>query len=493
MYQAIIFGVASVLALLLLALTRKKDDATFTRAMKIGVLAFAALGFFRFMLSDAFIYVINDGYLNGVHYQATDLRQSLLRWGYYLGYSVLPMAVFFESRFFRNVALVFSFPMTVLSTVFFHNYMAYFLDPTGRGLHFVPWLRYFLFATELVLALVIPVALSIRRRHFPNFLDGGERLRLLLGLPCLLLVAFPVYLPQSIFGYSRLSASGGSSYHYGWVAILLVVTAALYYGFRFRPYRERYMLIVFLTVLLFFHYDSLYLMGFSINRLPVQLCNLAAYLYLFAIIFRMKRLFDFCFIVNLTGTLVAIITPDFMPGAFGFWNMHFILEHSLVMMIPALAMGLRIFPRVERKSLKYAAVGFNVYFFFCLIFGFVMNAFVGERGLTVKDGVLVDGGPAVNYFFLFDIDAAVGHFSFLDVLERCSLTIAGFTLYPLLILLIYFAFSLLWLLFYRLVKYLYRVEDDHYALRLAEIDLYERITKKKSKRPRSFPTDAAEG
>ena len=145
------------------------------------------------------------------------------------------------------------------------------------------------------------------------------------------------------------------------------------------------------------------------------------------------------------------------------------------------------------KSLKHAAVGFNIYFFFGLVFGFCMNAFVGERGLQWEDGVLVAGGPAVNYFFLFDAEAAVGRFSFLNFIERCSLTVAGFTLYPLLILLIYVVFSLLWLLFYRLVRYLYTVEDDHYALRLSGIDLYERITKKKSKRPRSFPTDAAEG
>ena len=475
MYQSAIFGVAFFAVVGILVAFRKRGDAAFLLFMKALVLFFCAVGFFRFMLSDSFIYVINDAYLNGVHYDATDPLQTFLRWGYYLNYAVLPMAVFFDSRLFKNIALLFCLPMSILSVVYFHDFMRYFLEPiTGRGLMLAPWFRYSYFVLELVLALIIPLVLCIRTRHFIRLADGSERARFLIALPSIFLLMMPVYVPQSLFGYTALSAKIGSLYHFAWIGILRLVTLSLYYIFRFRSERERYMLCIFLTIVLFFHYDSLYLMGFSIKRLPIQLCNLASYFYMIAIPFRLRRMFNFCFIANLVGTLIAILLPDFMPGAMGFWNMHFILEHSLVLMIPALVMGLRIFPRIDRRALLHTAVGFNLYFAFCFTLGLVFNAYVS------KDGTVI------NYFFIFDIDKAIDYFSFLRILENVSFTVNGFAVYPILIGIIYVVFSLSCFLFYFLIKYLYTVEDDHLALREASIDLYERITSKKSRRPHNF-------
>ena len=68
-------------------------------------------------------------------------------------------------------------------------------------------------------------------------------------------------------------------------------------------------------------------MGFSIPRLPVQLCNLAAYFYMIAIIFKNQKLFNFCYIINILGALIAILAPDLNPGPLGFWNMHYTFEH----------------------------------------------------------------------------------------------------------------------------------------------------------------------
>ena len=473
LYFFLVILLSVIFALAVIFLVKKmpqKRDAI----LKSVVLVFSAVGFFRFMLSDSFVFVINGGYYGDVFYDATDPLQTVLRWGYYLNYAILPMAVFFDSRFFRNIASYFCLPFSVLSALFFKDFMPYFLSPDGSGLHFSAGFRYFYFIIELALAIALGVLIQICYKHVLNVKDGGEILRLALGLPVIVLLMIPVYAPQSLFGYSQMIASQGSDYHTLWIVVLLLATLALYYGFRFRPYRERNMLCVFLTLVLFFHYDSLYLMGFSIPRLPIQLCNIASYLYLIAIPFKCKRLFQFCFVANVTGAILAILLPDFTPGAFGFWNMHFVLEHSLVLMIPALAMGLRIFPRITRRSLKYTFVGFSLYFVFCLSAGIILNGYSDVTGFEV------------NYFFLFDLDKAFDQFPFFSFTERIHLEFGRFEVYPLFVFTIYAAFLILCVCFYHAVRLFYKMEDDHLALRGSAIELYERRTGKEARVPKEF-------
>lgn len=231
---------------------------------------------------------------------------------------------------------------------------------------------------------------------------------------------------------------------------------------------------MFLTILLFFHYDSLYLMGFTIKRLPFQLCNIAAYFYLVAMVFKLKKMFHFCFLANIVGTLIAILMPDFATGDFSFWTTHYVFEHSLVLLVPALVMGLRIYPRVSPKSIKYLYVGFTAYFLFAFITGVILNGYSDVTGETV------------NYFFMFDLEMAFDYFPFVTFAGNYPCVFGRFEFYPIIVGIIYVAFSLLCCLFYLLVKFCYKLEDDHLELRASSIDLYEKITKKTSRRPKQF-------
>lgn len=473
MYQIITLILAAAIAATSL-IAVKNSKKSFGILIKSLMLAFCAIGFFRFMLSDSFVYVINGGYYADVFYDATDPLQTVLRWGYYLNYAVIPMAVLFDSRLFRNVASYVCLPFSVLSCIFFNDYMEYFLSDKGNGLHLVPWFRYAYFILELALAIAIPIIIMVKHKHVFKFKDKTEWKNFLMATPLIIILMMPVYAPQSLFGYSSMIASKGSTYHLGWIALLFISTAALYYAFRFRSYRERYMLCIFLTIVLFFNYDSLYLMGFSIPRLPIQLCNLAAYFYIIAIPFKLKRMFQFCFIANVTGALLAIFLPDLLPGAFGFWNMHFVLEHSLVFMIPVLAIGLRIFPRSERSALKYTLVGFSIYFIFCLASGMILNGYSDATGFEV------------NYFFLFDLDKAFGLFPFLKFTESFHVQFGRFEFYPLFVSIIYVCFLLICVVFYHGAKIIFKIEDDHLALRKSAIDLYEKTTGKEARVPKDF-------
>ncbi|MBE5745546.1 MAG: hypothetical protein E7355_05395 [Clostridiales bacterium] len=470
MYQSIVFLSAIFITALALLLFYKRSDKAFGLFLKIFTVAFCAVGFFRFMLSDAFLYIINGGLFLNKYYETTDYLQLVLRWGYYLNYAVLPMAVFFKSRLFKNLAAYICLPFSILSAVFFNDYMVYFLSPLGLGLHLTRGFRYAYFIIELVMAISIPLLFQIREKHLFNVKDKWEWIRFFIALPFVAFIMMPVYAPQAILGYAQETLQAFEPFHIIWLVCLFIGIMALYYLFRFRSAQDRYMLCVFLTVVLFFHYDSLYLMGFTIKRLPVQLCNIASYFYLIAIPFRLKKMFHFCFLANIVGALIAILAPDFSTGSFGFWNIHYIFEHSLVIAIPALVMGLRIFPRLERKSILYTWIGFSCYFVFVFVIGTLLNGY----------------GHSVNYFYMFDLEMAFEYFPFITFTENYHYVFGRFEVYPLIICFIYVGFFLLCLLFYALVKLFYKLEDDHLQLRLSSITLYEELTGKKSIRPKEF-------
>ena len=473
MYQAIVLGLSALLCAGVLFLYKNKEEEKFDKLLKLLTLVYCTIGFFRFFLTDSFIYVINGGFFELVKYTKTDILQSIIRWGYYVGYSAIPVAVFYNGRFFKNVASYFCLPFSLLSVVFFDDFMTYFLAENTHGWALTPVIRYIYFILELVLAVAIPVLLQIKKKHVFKF-NKTEIINFLIGLPAVILISVPVYVPQSFLGYSVYTPKSGGAFHLIWMAVLLVVTVGLYYIFRFKDRESRIQLCMFLAILLFYHHQSLYLQGLNISRLPFQLCNIAAYFYMIALVFKLKKFFHFAFIANIVGALIAIIMPDFSTGAASFFNMHYVIEHSLDVMVPAMVMGLRIFPRVERRTLKYTAIGFSVYFFAMFIVGTILN---GYSDVT---------GEVVNYFFMFDIEKALDFFPFLAFIEDTLITIGRFTIYPILVGLIYIGFSALCLAFYLVVRFSYQLEDDHLALRESSIDLYEKLSKKTSRRPRQF-------
>ncbi len=476
MYQTLVFTISILAVAIIYFLFNKKSNRAFSLFLKIFTLFYCAVGFIRFLMPDAFIFVINGGWIDNTYKNQTDILQTILRWGYYLNYGVLPMAVFFDSRVFKNIASYICLPFSILSTVFFNDYMGYFLAYTnGRGLPVADWFRYVFFVLELVMAIIIPVIIQLRYKHYFKVKNKLEWRNFLLLLPCVILLMVPVYVPQAIFGFKSTVSKVGDPIHVIWLVILISLTLALYHLFRFKSYRTRYMLCVFLTIVLFFHYDSLYLMGITIKRLPVQLCNIASYFFLICIPFKLKKMFDFCYIANTVGTIIALITPDFSSSGLGFWNMHFIMEHSLVFVIPILCMGLRIFPRVNKRSILYMWVGFTIYFLFAFISGTILNGFYEETG------------EKVNYFFMFNLKEAFSYFPMLTFTKYTHYEFGRFEVYPLLVSFIYLGFTVLCLAFYWLTKNVfYKLEDDHLKLRQSRIELYEKITGKKSKQPKTF-------
>lgn len=473
MLQLITLCASAALVAAVLLLTKEGTRAR-AATIKVLVVAFCTVGFFRQWLADAIYLVIDGGWYNEVFYKSRDTLQMILRWGYFSAYSVIPVAAFTRVRTFRNVAGYVTLPFAILSVFFFDGFMAYFTNPAAQGYLWGYGWRAAYFALELALAVALPILIHVNERHAFRVGSLTEWRNFILGTLGVAVVVLPCYVPQAFLGYVQGKPKLFSTYHLVWMAVVFVSVLGLYYLFRFRPYHERYALCLFLTLVLFFHYNSLYLTGITLKRLPFQLCNAAAYFLMLATIFKWEKLFHFIFLANIVGTMIAIVGPDFGYGTASFHNVHFIYEHALVLIVPALLAGLRIFRRVELRSLKYLFVGFTAYFLFCFFTGTVINGYQDKTG------------QLVNYFYMFDLETAFDYFPFLTFAGNYYFTLGRFTVYPIVVSVVYVGFFALCLLFYMVVRFAYKLEDDHLALRRSGIDLYEKLTGRTSHRPKTF-------
>lgn len=438
--------------------------------VKILAIVYFAVGFIRLFLPDDFILIINGAYDYGIYFDSTDYLSSFLRWGYQTSLLILPIVAFFPKNIhLRRIVTFYCLPMLIANIFIFDKYMDYFLtrevlnirfhDPFNFG-KLPDWVRYCQFVLEIGLATTLATYFSYYKKIYKlNLKEFGLLIAILIPV---ILLSLPIYVPQSLFGYGNLKLTGFTLQNYIWIIFMFVVTYAAYVIFRFQSYENRYITCLFLALALFVLYNSFYITGITIPRLPIQLCNLACYLLIITIIFKWQWMFDFVLIANIVGTIVAILVPDVEYGVFSFFHFHFLYEHMLVLIVPILMLVLRIFKRPDRKTLRNALIGFSMYFVLCWISGTYLNSISDKTGYTV------------NYFYIFD-DEVVTVFPFLSGARNIKLVIGNHVGYPLFQFIVYCGFSGFCVAFYYILKWFIKVGDDHFFLR--KINIIEREEK----------------
>lgn len=453
-----------------------KDKNKIIMLIKILSISFFVLFVFQLFLNDQFIWVINGGTYGDIYHEQIDIRQSLMRWVQFIVPVFLIISSFFNIRSFKNITLLIVPIIAVLSIVMFDDFMYYFMQNTSRGLYLSLSVRQILFSLQIFISLLVPFLLLFGTKHLPKF-NKNEILSTISTFIFVLILMTPIYFLQSVFGYSNIKIGPFKTSIIIWILATILLMYVLYRMFRFKSYEQRFVLVVVLSLALFIHYHTMYLMGFSISRLPFQLCNIASYLYLIGLVINKRRFYDFILTVNVVGAIVALLAPDVSGGLFSFWNMHFLMEHSLVFIIPFLILVLRIMPRTDRDSFKYSWFGFLIYFIFVLIGGAIINANLPEA-------------QQVNYFFIFDIDKASEYIPILTRLNSIEIVINDtFSIYPLFLIFIFFGYTILLMLFTLILNPLYSKIDDGLELRKSQINMYERFTKKEFKGPLNYPED----
>ena len=354
-----------------------------------------------------------------------------------------------------------------MNVIFIYTYVPYFTSIEGRGINNIsslpPYIKAFFineifrtiwFSLLLLIELIIPLVLLIFEKHRFTFKDKNEIKNYLLVLLSMLLLMVPIYIPQVIFGFSNIIFKAYGIIHIGWLLFIVVEIILLIKIFKNKSYEEQYILCLILALVTLFQYNSMFSLTISFKRLPLQLCNLASYfLIVIAIITKNKHIFNFNFIVNALGALIAILMPDLdNKGIFNVWNMHFITEHTHILIVPILALTFKIFPRIDKDSLKDAFIGFSICFVFCLVFGTFMNGLVKMTGETKFE---------VNYLFMFDMKKATEVLTFIKGIATIEIAFGKyFICYPVVQILVYVVYFSLCIGVWLLIKLIYKLYDE---------------------------------
>lgn len=445
--------------LIILFLKKKKTDIT--KLIKIMGITYCIMMFINIVLPDSFI-MSKDSEEEIL--KNKNLLQSFLRWFNYMSVIILPLASFFNNKTIRNIATLFCLPVTILNIIFIYSYVPYFTSGDGRGLNNIDGLseviksflinepfRVIWFSIILIIGLLIPLLLIIFEKHRLDIKNKKEVFNFFIVLVLMLFLMIPIYIPQTLFGFTNLIFKKFGTLHVAWIVFMIIETILLIHIFKNKSNNDQYLLCLILALVTLFQYNSMFSLTISFKRLPLQLCNLASYLIVIALITKNKHIFNFNLIVNVLGALLAIILPDVdNKGIFNVWNMHFITEHTHVLIVPILALAFKLFPRIDKNSLKDAFIGFTIYFVFCLIFGTIMNGIASSTQNSKYE---------VNYLFMFDMQKAMEVLPFIKGIAKIQFTFKCFVLYPVVQLLVYIVYFSLCVIIWLIIKCLYRLYD----------------------------------
>lgn len=442
---------------------KEKFNAVVTKLLKIAAVVYCCLMLLCVLLPDAFVLSYEPDELLRT---PKEIAFAFVRWFGSLGFIMLPLAVFFDKRNVRNVAIYFCTAMTVVSIIYCPVYLEYCTSTLGKGLNSMsvlsgdvksflinPDFRGVILAVQRYFELCVAIILAVQTKHVFDFKNPKEYSSFFVTLVPSLLCCVPIYVPQHMFGYSDIIFNAWSLPHILWLVLTICLIVSLYFIFRNKSTEDKRILCLILSLALVMQYTQMFgAISISLKRLPLQLCNIGSFLILFTLVTQNKRLFNFTVIVNVAGVLLALAVPDLDgKGVFYLYNMHYIFEHTNVLVIPVLALLFKLFPYPNKQTLKDCLIGFSVYFVFVLIVGTAFNAIASITG---------NGFYKANYMFMFDGNVAANLIEPLGKLFETQIRIGEhITFYPIVQPLVYVVFSAICAALYFALRLIYIIKE----------------------------------
>lgn len=456
------------------ALALEKFNNITDKILKSLAIAYFVLIFLCIFLPDAFAISYSDYELTQ---SAEEISFAIVRWFSALTYIMLPIAVFYKNRTIRNVTSYFCLAMTVVSIIFYPTYLQYYTSTLGQGLNsisvfsmefkqflFNPVFRSIILGLQWFIEIFVIVVMQIKEKHIFNFKDKREYLNFFLVLVFSLLECIPIFVPQHLFGYSNIIFKAWSLPHIIWILLIILVITSLYLIFKNKSREVKKIVLLVLALTLFFQYNQMFSAIFiKVKRLPFQICNIGAFLILISLLTENRHIFNFTVIVNVVGVLFALAVPDLAnKGLFYLYNMHFIFEHTNVLVVPVLALLLDIFPRLDKTALKDCIIGFSCYYLFVLVLGTIFNAIASKTGNSFYEA---------NYLFMFNQADAANLLEFLGAFFETQIHIGShITFYPFAQIVVYTVFLSVCILMYFLIRLIYKIKDKIKAPQKTEIE-----------------------
>lgn len=442
---------------------KMRYDAVILRILKVLAIVYFIFNLITIVLPDALLLNYSQEELLALNGSTKGII--IVRWLGSIAVSILPLSVFFKNRTIRNIAIYFCTIITVISIIHYPTFINYFTSTNGRGLNSIsifsdsfknfmlnPVFRSFVVGFIWSLELIIPIILAIQEKHIFDFKNKKEYFYFVICLISVIIASVPVYAMQHLFGYTDIIFEAWSIPHIIWIFLVLVILLVLYFIYKNKDDDTKRLLLLFISLNGLLQYNQMFgAVSIDMARMPFQLCNIGSYLIVLTLITKSKKLFDFTVIVNVIGVLFALAMPDLAEeGLFYYYNMHLILEHTSVILVPVLALMFGLFPRLDKNSLKNCLIGFTIYFFSVFILGTIFN---GIATFTNNDFYLA------NYFFMFDKEVAVEVLPFMSGVFDMNFNIGIFKFYPVVMVIIFAVFISLCILMYYFIKLIYFLND----------------------------------
>lgn len=454
----IIFLIVSVLAVSFMYFSKvyKSDSSVVDRAMKAAVVVWMCLYFLNIFLPDG---LVLRTYEDLSHFADGDkIWIVVLRWCNDVAFLVLPVAVFFRKKVFIKITGYFLLFACLINVGMYWINIELFTSELGTGIaeiRFLPaavkellrnrvfrgsWYGILSFLEFMIIVFVI-------MRNFSVFKQKTDKKGIFVGLGVWLLLflsIMPIYAPQYIFkGYALLdeiafdSFKMGSPFHLIWIISVVVEGIVLTKLFKNKSYQDRYIVVLMLSLSLVMQYNQMFTCVGEItaHRMPFQLCNMAGFFILLMLLTKSERLYHFVVVINSVGAVIAMVMCDTTPfGVAYVMNIHYIFEHTVVILAPILCATLGLFPKLKKKDVIDFIIGFSVYFVFVLLVG---GVFTGLKEL---------GGPNAdywncNYLFMFNKEETSNIVGFVAPFFDIKIKLFDFFTLSLVQLLVYVAFT----------------------------------------------------
>lgn len=473
MFYLLFFVLLAVVIFFSFLLAKTKGENILEHIIRFSTVIFIALTMANLLLPD---YFVCNKELPALSQMTGTKLHAMIRWLNAVCFTVLPIAVFQKNKYFEKIASLFCLPIAMINVIHYDQYIEYFLFDSPSGLQTV---RLFsesfknFFVDEIFRAvffgllchfqLVALILLTWKNRKKLAVHKGeiGSFAVVLIGMSYM---SIPVYVPQYLFGHVNVMLTRFSFVHVAWVLLIVAIILVLYLTFQYKPYESKYLLVLSMAWALMLQFSQMFTATAELNitKLPLQLCNLGSYLALIMLLTKSNKIFHFTLIVNVVGAVIAIAILDISKEASHIsrlWVVHYIVEHTKVLVVPILSLVLRIFKPIEKRSIKHFSIGFAVYYVSVFILGTISNGFY-----KLYEGEYIQNFFYVNFLFMFDKDVAGSLVGFTEPLfEKYVIKFGIFEIYPVAQLLVYVVFMAICLAAYLLIYTLTKRQRSDYA------------------------------
>lgn len=309
----------------------------------------------------------------------------LLVWFSYAAILMTVISAFFDYKTLRRMVNLFALPVFVASLVF---YEVYAIATVGNEAYALSTTKLWIMAVEIGIALSIIVSKILEEKRFevPKKIGdvGNYFYALILGV----LAIMPCYVPEAFF-YGlvnpELQLYDVTPEHRIILYFSIILPVVGYLLLRNKSHDLKRMILIYMTLGLMWVYIGRWeLHEFkNLANWPLHLCNLAMFLVPLCLIFKMKRLFNFCLFINVIGALFAMLMPYALAecSPIGTERISYWVNHYAAFGMPILVMALRIFERPKVKQWLYSLAALVVYYS-SMVF---VNAYLTQREGEVSD------------------------------------------------------------------------------------------------------------